>query len=391
MSFKLTIGKVARVGVRCFHNEAIISLRPTEPELADYLFRFLPIFAALQTSNNAIKGSTLNKGLLTLLPIALPPLAEQKRIVIKVDELMAICDRLEEQKDEREALSAALARASVARFAHAPTPANVHLLFNDSYSISAADLRKTILTLAIQGKLVSQRTGEDTEAQRRSAKEAKSAANGTSQGAWISDNISDRPFEIPGTWSWVCIGDAIRMINGRAFKANEWSGPGLPIVRIQNLNNEAAAFNYFDGDFDPKHKIGSGSFLISWSGTPGTSFGAFIWDRGDALLNQHIFKCELYGNAFEKKYLALAINARLDEMISHAQGGVGLRHITKGKLESIGIPLPPLTEQRQIVAKVDQLMVLVDQLELKLAASRATAANLLDAVVVELTAREETP
>jgi len=68
MSFKLTIGKVARAGIRCFHNEAIISLRPPEPELADYLFRFLPIFAKLQTSNNAIKGSTLNKGLLTLLP-----------------------------------------------------------------------------------------------------------------------------------------------------------------------------------------------------------------------------------------------------------------------------------------------------------------------------------
>lgn len=92
MSFKLTIGKIARAGIQCFHNEAIISLKPPEPELSEFLFRFLPIFASLQTSNNAIKGRTLNKGLLTLLPVALPPLVEQKRIVARVDELMALCD-----------------------------------------------------------------------------------------------------------------------------------------------------------------------------------------------------------------------------------------------------------------------------------------------------------
>jgi type I restriction enzyme S subunit len=135
MSFKLTIGKVARAGIRCFHNEAIISLQPPEPELTDYLFRFLPLFAALQTSNSAIKGSTLNKGLLMSLPIALPPLAEQKRIVAKVDELMALCDRLEAQQKERETRHAALTRASLARFAGAPTPANLSFLFHPSYSI----------------------------------------------------------------------------------------------------------------------------------------------------------------------------------------------------------------------------------------------------------------
>ena len=88
--------------------------------------------------------------------IPLPPLAEQKRIVAKVDELMALCDRLEAQQQERETQQAALARAAVARFADAPTPANLELLFHKSYSVSPADLRKTILTLAVQGKLVPQ-------------------------------------------------------------------------------------------------------------------------------------------------------------------------------------------------------------------------------------------
>ena len=90
------------------------------------------------------------------LPLPLPPLIEQKRIVEKVDELMALCDRLEAQQQERETRLAALARASLARFADAPSPANLNFLFHKSYAITPADLRKSILTLAVQGKLVPQ-------------------------------------------------------------------------------------------------------------------------------------------------------------------------------------------------------------------------------------------
>ena len=74
---------------------------------------------------------------------------------------MALCDRLEAQQHERETQQAALARAAVARFADAPTPANIELLFHKSYSVSPADLRKTILTLAVQGKLVPQDANEE--------------------------------------------------------------------------------------------------------------------------------------------------------------------------------------------------------------------------------------
>lgn len=97
MSFKLTIGKVARTSIRCFHNEAIISLKPPESELRDYLFRFLPVFASLQKSVNAIKGSTLNKGLLTAMPIALPPLQEQRRLTSRVDDVLTLLSDLDSQ------------------------------------------------------------------------------------------------------------------------------------------------------------------------------------------------------------------------------------------------------------------------------------------------------
>src|SRR5205823_6466821 len=96
----------------------------------------------------------LSSGQIENVVVPLPPLAEQKRIVAKVDELMALCDRLEAQQEEREMRHASLARASLSRFAEAPTPANLTFLFHKSYTIPPADLRKSILTLAVQGELV---------------------------------------------------------------------------------------------------------------------------------------------------------------------------------------------------------------------------------------------
>ncbi len=95
MSFKLTIGKIARLGIPAYHNEAIISIHPYVSEFDPYLFKVLPFFARQGDTKGAIKGATLNRESISNIPIPLPPLAEQHRIVAKVDELMALCDRLE--------------------------------------------------------------------------------------------------------------------------------------------------------------------------------------------------------------------------------------------------------------------------------------------------------
>jgi type I restriction enzyme S subunit len=108
MSFKLTIGKVSWAGIPCFHNEAIISMRPPESDLRNYLFRFLPYFAKLQTSNNAIKGKTLNSAQISAIPIAVPPPSEQRAIVEKVDALLALCFKCEEQYGRLRKLNSAL-------------------------------------------------------------------------------------------------------------------------------------------------------------------------------------------------------------------------------------------------------------------------------------------
>jgi type I restriction enzyme S subunit len=232
-----------------------------------------------------------------------------------------------------------------------------------------ARLRRFVLDLAVRGKLVPQDSSEGSAARLMSGTLPPAAG----------------PHDLPPSWAWVRIGDQLDLLNGMAFKPTDWVSKGIPIVRIQNLNNPTAPFNFCRPEFaKARSLIDDGAFLISWSGTPGTSFGAFIWERGPAVLNQHIFRCDFKTDAFFARYLQVAINGRLDEMIAKAHGGVGLQHITKGKLEALLIALPPLAEQHRIVAKVDELMALCDQLEAARTAREATRDRLAAASLARL-------
>jgi type I restriction enzyme S subunit len=149
------------------------------------------------------------------------------------------------------------------------------------------------------------------------------------------------------------IKDACDLINGKAFKPEDWSDEGLPIVRIQNLNNEHAPFNFFNGEIKEQYLIDTGELLFSWSGTPGTSFGAFFWNRGKAVLNQHIFRVKPKIE-FNLSFLQFALNGRIDYIISKAHGGVGLQHITKKELDEVELLLPALDRQSEFAAFVEQ-------------------------------------
>lgn len=145
------------------------------------------------------------------------------------------------------------------------------------------------------------------------------------------------------------------MVNGRAFKPSDWTQHGLPIVRIQNLNRQGAKYNHFGGAVEARFLIENGDLLFAWSGTPGTSFGAHVWYGGQAILNQHIFNVHFDRDSIDRDFLKYAINQTLEEQIAKAHGGVGLAHVTKGNFEATQIVLPPLAEQRRIVAKIDKL------------------------------------
>jgi len=234
-----------------------------------------------------------------------------------------------------------------------------------------ARLRELILTLAVQGKLVPQDPSEEAASELlkkiQVEKDRLIAAGKIKRDKPLKEIAkAEMPFGLPRGWEWVRLGQTMEMLNGKAFKPTEWLQAGLPIVRIQNLNKVDATFNYCDPErVIEKNLIDNGTFLISWSGTPGTSFGAFIWQRGPAALNQHIFKCELLGNAYVPEFLRLSINSQLNVLIAQAQGGVGLQHVTKGVLESLVLVLPPLAEQSRIVSRVEELMRLCDALEAK--------------------------
>lgn len=160
---------------------------------------------------------------------------------------------------------------------------------------------------------------------------------------------------LPKGWVETEIRDLCELINGKAFKPTDWAMSGLPIVRIQNLNNPNADHNFYQGHVEEKFLIAVGQLLFAWSGTPGTSFGAHVWNGGDAVLNQHIFKVNFPTALIDKHYLKSAINQKLEELIGKAHGGAGLQHVTKGKFEDTLVLLPPLAEQKRIVAKLDAL------------------------------------
>jgi len=158
------------------------------------------------------------------------------------------------------------------------------------------------------------------------------------------------------------IGELCDLINGRAFKPEDWENQeqgGLPIIRIQNLNNHDAEFNYYSKEVADKVIIKTGDLLFSWSGSKGTSFGAHIWHGGRAILNQHIFRVE-HKDVALRKYLYYALNKAVIEIEQNLHGGVGLVHITKGNLEKIKIPLPPIEIQRAIIAKIENYQNVID-------------------------------
>lgn len=395
-----TIGKTGPCWDEVTFNQQINSITPVliDPNWLGWVLR-APYFQFLADANSSSTTlRILNKGKWEKMPVPLAPLPEQRRIVARVDELMALLDRLEAKRQEREAARTAARDSALAALREAPTPEDVetswlriqerfHELFATPEDVEP--LRALVLEMAVRGKLVEQDSREGrAHSQFPNLCKGKQDGDAPKRGRQLKgpDAPEPAPEDLPNNAIWVPIGNLMDLYNGRAFKPNEWATTGLPIIRIQNLNDPSAPFNFCNFEVPEKVHVHDGDLLISWSGTPGTSFGAFIWNRGHAVLNQHIFRVELRHPHLVPDYIRLSINARLDEMISRAHGGVGLRHITKGELEAIGIPIPPEAEQRRIVARVDELMALLDRLSQALETHSNLAAKFAAAAVHHLEA-----
>lgn len=175
----------------------------------------------------------------------------------------------------------------------------------------------------------------------------------------------EQPYKVPENWCWTRIAKLCSLSNGKAFKLTDWTKTGIPIVRIQNLNNPEAQYNLYSGAVEDKFRLCGGELLFAWSGTPGTSFGAHIWWGKEAALNQHIFRVDFDEKYINKVYFKYAINQQLDMLISVAHGGAGLQHVTKGVFEATPIPLPPFAEQQRIVDRIESLFAKLEEAKQK--------------------------
>lgn len=147
----------------------------------------------------------------------------------------------------------------------------------------------------------------------------------------------------------VQLGEVADFLNGCAFKPEDWSSEGLPIIRIQNLTGSGSEINRTMRKVPEKYRVRAGDLLVSWS----ASLGVFQWDGPEALVNQHIFKVIPNLEKVNLDYLRHAIDASIHQMERFTHGST-MKHINRKEFLEHSIPLPPLVEQRRIAAILDK-------------------------------------
>ena len=152
---------------------------------------------------------------------------------------------------------------------------------------------------------------------------------------------------IPEGWTKIKVGEIAQYTNGKAFQPSDWEQRGLPIIRIQNLNDENCKYNYTSIDHEEKYKITNGDLLFAWA----ASLGVYIWKGDDAWLNQHIFKVEPLP-FIDKQFLYYLFQYLISEFYNRSHGS-GMVHITKKEFETTIALLPPLSEQLRIVRSIE--------------------------------------
>ena len=147
------------------------------------------------------------------------------------------------------------------------------------------------------------------------------------------------------------LGDIATYINGYPFKPEDRGECGLPIIRIQDLTGNTYDLGYYDGKYPEHIEINNGDILISWS----ASLGVYVWNRGKALLNQHIFKVVFDKVEINKRYFVYAVQFKLKEMEAKTHGAT-MKHIVKKDFDSTLIPYPSLKEQSRIAETIDSIV-----------------------------------
>nr|DAZ65444.1 MAG TPA: hypothetical protein [Caudoviricetes sp.] len=288
------------------------------PEYVKYFFESGFYWEQIQKDSVGIGQPNVNGTTLSQLALPIPPINEQHRIVNELGSWLNIIDAIDNGKTE---LQIAIKRA-----------------------------KSKILDLAIHGKLVPQPPNDEP------ATELLKRINPNAEITCDNPHYRNRP----KGWAVIKVGNVAKYTNGRAFKPEEWESIGLPIIRIQNLNDADAPYNRSSVMHEQKYLIKDGDLLFAWA----ASIGTYIWSGGNAWLNQHIFKVEPYP-FIDKAFLFYAFQAMISEFYKNSHGS-GMVHITKKQFEEITLLLPPLSEQIRIVECLEQTFSILDSINCNL-------------------------
>ena len=342
-----------------------------------------------------------NKGDLSNIPLPVPPLAEQRRIVAKVDELMALLDKLEAARSTREATRDRLTASSLARVTAPDTspelfPAHARFAMGALPALSARpdqikSLRQTILSLAVRGKLVEQDPEDEpaSELLKRIAAEFSNAEKrDRGRKPLPSLDMADIPFELPDCWSWARFPELGTFGRGKS-KHRPRNDPALYaggthlMIQTGDVARSRGRITTYTNKYND---TGLAQSMLWPKGTLCITIAANIADSGildfDACFPDSVVgfvPAAVFDNARYFEYFVRTAKANLLEFApATAQKNINLEI-----LGSALIPLPPLAEQQRIVEKVDALMALCDRLEAALATADITRQRLLESLLHE--------
>lgn len=310
------------------------------------------------------------------LNIALPPLAEQKRIVARVDELMKRCDELEARQKERNDRHTALVSSCLHAVTEPKKPNSNFILHNSSFNLlftspeSVAELRKTILQLAVQGRLVKQDEWEGS--------------------VEINGERTEMNIARTSGWRQVLFSDiattAGGVTKGRTLKGKTACYPYLRVANVQRGYLDLTEVKDIEIAVTEleRYALSPGDLLITEGGDWDKVGRMALWqgEIAPCLHQNHVFRAQLRSADCLRDWVLLYFNSAAREYFAQAsKQTTNLASINMRQLRSCPVPLPPLAEQKRIVAKVNELMALCDALEAKLTQSRSDADTLAAAIV----------
>ena len=382
-----------------------LSLHKEDEILKAYLYKFLSEKTfEIQASGHGIAMKHMTKERMEKLLTPLPPLAEQKRIVAKVDALMALCDKLEAERDARNAKRVAVQKTALDRLLAAQDQAAfdsawafIARNFADLYSVpeNVAELKKAILQLAVMGKLVPQAPNDQPASELLKEIEAEKkklikAGKIKKQEPLPPIKPEEVPYALPTGWEWVRLG-TVGEINPRNNATDEMNAAFIPMPLIYAEYGKPHRFeNKKWGEIKKGFThFAEGDVVLAkitpcYENKKSCVIKGIPNGIGAGTTELHVFRNSFRGIFPEFVLLFIKSPRFILEGIPLMTGSAGQKRIPKDYFAGAIFPLPPLAEQKRIVAKVDALMALCDALELQLKDATDKQTAILKAVVAAM-------